>query len=78
MVCFAVSIDEMGGAATSAVSFDAFDKSLFNRRMVCHAKIIIAAEADDLAAIDNHLRLLCGFANSTYAVEVIRFSFFKL
>ena len=64
----AVAIDQMCGAATGTIIFDAVNHGLFDFRVVGQPQIIIAAEADNGFIINSHFNLLCTVGNAPCAV----------
>jgi hypothetical protein len=53
---------------------DSLYHRLFHLRVVCKPQVIIAAEADDLSVIDDHLYLLRAFCYAASAVTKLLLS----
>ena len=78
MVGARVAIDQVCSAAARAVAFYTFDKCSFNFGMIGQAEIVVAAKADDLFAIDDHLGLLRPVTDAAFAIEVVSFTLVQL
>ena len=74
MVGTRVTIDQVCSTAARAVLFDAFNKGRFHIRVVGEAQVVVAAKADDLFAVDDHLGLLRPVTDTAFTVEMVSFS----
>ena len=68
VVVAAVAVDEMGRAAADAEGIGGALEGGDDVGMVGEAEVVVAAEADDLAAIDAHERLLRRVGDAAEAV----------